>query len=198
MRRKAVVVATFLLLHLLTVFVVCLRETFWVASVAKTLLPPEAAAFAGEGEILAKMFLLEDKSSPSWAREVLATGRHLTGSEASYGFFAPNVGGSYQLAFSFDYPEGGAKLLVPAAKSRAAAIRLDSLLAEIGRTSSDKYREGLIRKVAAAAWAAHPEATRLRAVLGVLDFPDSGDFAAGAEGGYRPLYKYELVREPRS
>ena len=70
-------------------------------------------------------------------RQVLATYLHLAGIETGYGYFAPNVPGSYKLVFELHYPDGRVEYELPSVSSAAAGLRLAGLLDKIGRTPYD-------------------------------------------------------------
>ena len=69
-------------------------------------------------------------------RRGLPTYFHLAGIDRVYGYFAPNIPGSYKLVFELRYPDGRVDDQQPSVSSKAAGLRLASLLDEIGRAGS--------------------------------------------------------------
>ena len=117
---------------------------------------------------------------------------HVTGIERGYGYFAPNVPGSYKLIFELHYPDGTVEYAIPEVGSAAGELRLTGLLDEIGRTRHDKLREYLVKMLARATWREHPNATTIRAVFGSLRLPTIDEFEQGAKQSYDFLYAYDF------
>ena len=55
----------------------------------------------------------QDLAASNPAREALATYLHIAGIESGYGYFAPNVPGSYKLVFELHYPDGRVQYELP-------------------------------------------------------------------------------------
>ena len=55
-------------------------------------------------------------------RQALATYLHIAGIETGYGYFAPNVPGSYKLVFELHYPDGRVEYELPSVSSAAAGV----------------------------------------------------------------------------
>ncbi|PYI43842.1 MAG: hypothetical protein DMC57_03470, partial [Verrucomicrobia bacterium] len=83
----------------------------------------------------------QNLASSNPVRRTLLTYLHVTGIERGYGYFAPNVPGSYKLIFELHYPDGTVEYAIPEVGSAAGELRLTGLLDEIGRTRHDKLRE---------------------------------------------------------
>lgn len=130
------------------------------------------------------------KSNP--LRQTLATYLHLAGIETGYGYFAPNVPGSYNLVFELYYPDGRVEYEWPRVNSAAAGLRIAGLLDEIGRTRSDALREHMVKMMASSIWHEHPEVKTMRALLGSVILPSLRDFARGKEESYEFLYAYDF------
>ena len=131
-------------------------------------------------------------------RQALTTYLHLTGIETGYGYFAPNVPGTYKVVFELHYPDGRVEYELPEVSSVAAGLRLVSLLDQIGRTKHDALREILIKMVAQSVWREHPEVKTMRAVFGSISLPSVSEFEQGKRESYQFLYGYDfsLREEP--
>jgi len=125
-------------------------------------------------------------------RQTLTTYLHLAGIETSYGYFAPNVSGSYNLVFELHYPDGRVGYEWPRVNSAAAGLRIAGLLDEIGRTHSDGFREYMVKMVASSIWHEHPEVKTMRAILGSVILPSRRDFERGKAESYEFLYAYDF------
>ena len=131
-------------------------------------------------------------------REALATYVHVAGIEAGYGYFAPNVPGSYKLVFELHYPDGRIEYELPSVSSAAAGLRIAGLLDNIGRTRYDALREILVKTLAQSIWREHPEVKSVRAILGSIRLPTAREFEEGKRESYEFLYAYDfsLQNEP--
>ena len=131
-------------------------------------------------------------------RQVLATYLHAAGIESGYGYFAPNVPGNYKLVFELYYSDGRVEYVLPSVSSAAAALRMVSLLDNIGRTHSDPLREHLVKMMAQSIWREHPDVETIRAIFGLIDLPSVRDFEHGKRESYEFLYAYDfsLQNEP--
>ena len=125
-------------------------------------------------------------------RQTLATYLHLAGIETGYGYFAPNVAGSYNLVFELHYPDGRVEYEWPRVNSAATGLRIAGFLEEIGRTRSDGFREYMVKMMASSIWHEHPEVKTMRAMLGSVILPSLRDFERGKAESYEFLYAYDF------
>ena len=125
-------------------------------------------------------------------RQTLATYLHLAGIETGYGYFAPNVAGSYNLVFELHYPDGRVEYELPRVNSAAAGLRIAGLLDDIGRTRSDALREHMVKMMASSIWHEHPKVKTMRAILGSVILPGVTDFERGKAESYEFLYAYDF------
>lgn len=125
-------------------------------------------------------------------REAFATYTNAAGIEAGYGYFAPNVPGSYKLVFELHYADGRVEYELPSVSSAAAGLRIGGLLDYIGRTRSDELREVLVKVLAKSVWRQHPEAKTIRAILGSMSLPSVCEFKHGKRESYEFLYAYDF------
>lgn len=122
----------------------------------------------------------------------------VAGIDAGYGYFAPNVPGTFRIRFELHYSDGKVEYTLPRVHSRAAALRMAGLLDEIGRTHSDTLREHMIKMLAQSIWRTHPEVKTMRAVLEEISIPSVKEFRRGKGESAEFLYAYDfsLVSEP--
>lgn len=128
-------------------------------------------------------------------RRVLLTYFHLAGIDRGYGYFAPNIPGNYKLVLELHYPDERVEYALPSVQSKAAGLRLISLLDEIGRAESDRLREYLIRRITRAIWRDHPDAVSIRAIFGRSRLPTIDEFEHGKRESYEFLFAYDFNRE---
>ena len=127
-------------------------------------------------------------------RQALATYLHIAGIETGYGYFAPNVPGSYKLVFELHYPDGRVEYELPPVSSAAAGLRIAGLLDKIGRTHYEALRERLVKMVAESIWQEHPEVKAIRAVFGSINLPSISEAEHGRRESYEFLYAYDFSR----
>jgi hypothetical protein len=87
---------------------------------------------------------------------------------------------------------------LPSVSSAAAALRMASLLDNIGRTHYDAVRELLVKTLAQSIWREHPDVETVRAIFGSIGLPSVRDFEHGKRESYEFLYAYDfsLQNEP--
>jgi hypothetical protein len=157
-----------------------------------TILPPAFVGVAQKSEPLASGAVGQNLASSNPVRRGLITYFHLAGIDRGYGYFAPNIPGSYKLVFELRYPDGRVEYALPSVNSKAAGLRVASLLDEIGHAELDALREYLIRGITRATWREHPKATAIRAIFGISVLPTIGEFEKGKRESYQFLYAYDF------
>ncbi len=105
MRQKYVCAAWFGLHFLLIISFSC-RETLGLIARGLTIFPSSFKSFAQKAETVADAVLGQHLAASNAVRQALATYLHIAGIETGYGYFAPNVPGSYKLVFELHYPDG--------------------------------------------------------------------------------------------
>lgn len=196
-RRKRIYLA-WLLLHFLFIILISCRDTLWLVAHNLTILPAAFVGAAKELEPLASAAVGQNLASSNPARRGLLTYFHLAGIDRGYGYFAPNIPGSYKLIFELHYPDGRVEYKLPSVNSRAAGLRVATLLDEIGRAELDALREYLIRGITRSIWREHPDASSIRAIFGISILPTIAEFEQGRRESYEFLYAYDFSRQENS
>ena len=196
--RQKYAYAAWLTLHFLLILSVSCRDTLQLVAQGPTILPSWSKNFSQKAEGTLSISLGQDLAVSNPAREVLGTYLHVAGIEAGYGYFAPNVPGSYKLVFELHYPDGRVEYELPRVSSAAAGLRIAGLLDKIGRTPYDTLREHLVKMMAQSIWREHPDVKTIRAVLGSIRLPSISEFEHGKRESYEFLYAYDfsLQEEP--
>jgi hypothetical protein len=140
----------------------------------------------------------ESLASANPVRRALFSYFVLTGIDCGYGYIGPNVPGRNKLVFQLRYPDGKVEYALPGVNSKAAALRLVSLLDEIGLAEWDRYREYLIRQVARTVWRQHPSALSIHAIFGINLPPTIAEFEQGKRESFKVLYAYNFFRQEDS
>jgi len=191
LRTKSVCLAWFSLHFLLLVTVSC-RETLWLVARRLTILPGGPGSYPQKAEGVAAAILGQHLAASNPLRQTFATYLGLSGIDAGYGYFAPNVANSYRLLFELHYPDGHTEYRLPRVNRPAAGLRLASLLEQIGRTQSDALREYMVKTLAGSVWREYPEVKAIRATLAQMVQPTVADYVRGKELVYEPLYTYDF------
>jgi hypothetical protein len=157
-----------------------------------TIFPSSFDGFSQKAEKATAAALGQHLAASNPLRQTLTTYLHLAGIETGYGYFAPNVPGSYNLVFELHYPDGRAEYELPRVNSVAGGLRIAALLDEIGRTRSDALREHMVKMMASSIWHEHPEVKTMRAILGSVILPSVTDFERGKGESYEFLYAYDF------
>jgi hypothetical protein len=185
-------------LHFLLIITFSCRDTLWLVAQGPTILPLSFKSVSQKAEMVVSAVLGQKLATSNPIRQDLATYLHIAGIETGYGYFAPNVPGSYKLVFELHYPDGLVEYELPRVNRAAAGLRLAGLLDEIGRTKYDALREILIKMLAQSVWREHPDVKTIRAVFGSIRLPSVSEFEQGKRESYQFLYGYDfsLREEP--
>ena len=157
-----------------------------------TIFPASFKSFSHKAETGLSVALGQYLTASNGIRQALATYLHLAGIETGYGYFAPNVPGSYKLVFELHYPDGRVEYELPSVSGAAAGLRIASLLDTIGRTPYEVLREHLVKTLARSVWREHPEVKTVRAVFGSIRLPTVSQFEHGQRESYEFLYAYDF------
>jgi hypothetical protein len=157
-----------------------------------TIFPSSFRSYSQKAEGIVSALLCQRQEASNPVRQVLATYLHIAGIETGYGYFAPNVPGSYKLVFELHYPDGRIEYELPRVNSTAAGLRVAGLLDKIGRTPYDDLRELLVKMLAQSIWRQHPEVKTIRAMFGSARLPSLSEFERGKRESYDFLYAYDF------
>jgi hypothetical protein len=190
--RQKYVCAAWFSLHFLLIVSFSLRDTLWLVAHGPTIFPCSFRSYSQKAEGVASALLCQRLAASNPVRQLLATYLHIAGIETGYGYFAPNVPGSYKLVFELHYPDGQIEYELPRVNSTAAGLRVAGLLDKIGRTPYDALRELLVKMLAQSIWRQHPEVKTIRAVFGSTRLPSLSEFERGKRESYDFLYAYDF------
>jgi hypothetical protein len=189
---KKRVYAAALALQLFLVIAVSSRDTFWVLSKSRTVLPESSKNLWQRAEQIASTALCQRLPRSNPVRQMLTGYLNLSGIEVGYGFFAPNVANSYKLVFELHFPDGRLEYKLPRVSNAASVLRVASLLDMIGRTRSEAFRQTLVKMLADSMWREHADATMIRAIFGSVLLPSAPEFEHGKRESYEFLYAYDF------
>jgi hypothetical protein len=190
--RQKYVYAAWFALHFLLIFSFSCRETLLLVAQGPTIFPASFKIFSQKAETAVSVALGQHLAASNAIRQALVTYLHLAGIETGYGYFAPNVPGSYRLVFELHYPDGRVEYELPSVSGAAAGLRIAGLLDTIGRTPYDALREHLVKMLAASIWREHPEVKTIRAIFGSIRLPSVHEFEEGKRESYQFLYAYDF------
>jgi hypothetical protein len=180
-------------LHVLLLLIVSVREAFWLIAQKLTVASTPLQSVARVGESATSAMLGRTLAPSHPIRHGINTYLNLAGIESGYGFFAPNVPDSYRLVFEIHYPNGEVDYEAAATGTHESRLRFASLLDFAGSTSSEAARELLIKILAHSIWQDHPDAIRIRGILGSIALPSPGAFRAGEPAEYQFLVAYDFA-----
>ena len=191
MISKRVYVAWFGI-HFFLIAAVCFAGVFWLVAEHATILPSAVDPYARKAELFAAGLLGKQAASSSPVRRSIATYLHAAGIQSGYTFFAPNIPGYHKLIFELKYADGRVEYQSPHFSGKAAALRLDSLLA---RLSDDHYaplREVVVKMLALSVWRERPDVKKIRATFGLVTPPSISDFEHGNGESFQPMFSYDF------
>ena len=189
------VYAAWLTLHFLLIIWVSCLGTLQAVAEGPTILPSGLKEFSKKAEGIVSIALGQQLSASNLLREALTTYEHVAGIETGYGYFAPNVPGSYKLVFELRYSDGRVEYELPSVNSAAAGLRVAGLLDSIGHTPYDALREILVKTLAQSVWREHPDVESVRAIVGSIRLPTAHEFTEGKRESYEFLYAYDFSLE---
>lgn len=197
MGRSRIALA-WLTFHFVLIIAICSRQLWWLIANGLTIIPFSGADVSAQSarDISTTAGPRNARTRP--AKEALFAYLHDAGIEGAYSFFAPNVPENFKVAFEFRNANGSIEYDLPNVESRAAGLRLGSLLDKIGRSDSEQYRRILIRMLTSTAWENHPEAVSAHAVFGKLKLPDPVEYERGIRPAYEFIAAYDFERSADS
>jgi hypothetical protein len=191
MISKRVYVAWFGI-HFFLITAVCFAGLFSLVAERATILPSALDAYARKAELIAAWFLGKQAASSSPERASIATYLHAAGIQSGYTFFAPNIPGYHKLIFELVYQDGRTEYESPHFSGKAAALRLDSLLARLGDNRYEPLREVVVKMLALSVWRERPDVKKIRATFGLVTPPGVSDFEHGKGELFQPMFSYDF------
>ena len=191
MISKRVYVAWFGI-HFFLITAVCLAGLFSLIAERATILPSALDTYARKAELLAASLLGKQAASSNPVRRSIATYLHAAGIQSGYTFFAPNIPGYHKLIFELNYKDGHVENESPHFTGRAAALRLDSLLARLGDNRYEPLREVVLKMLALSIWRERPDLKKIRATFALVSPPSINDFEQHKGESFEPIFSYDF------
>jgi hypothetical protein len=153
---------------------------------------------ARKAELVATWCLGKQAGASNPVRRGVATYLHAAGIQAGYTFFAPNVPNHHRLTLELFYDDGRVEYDSPHVRSKAAALRLDSLLDKLAEERYDPVREVLVKMLAFSVWREHADVKRIRATFGSVAPPTLTAFEHGKTETFEPMFSFDFsLRDDR-
>src|SRR2546430_6919400 len=191
MVSKAIYAAWFGI-HFFLLTAVCLVGIFSLIAEGSTILPSACEKSAREAELVASWLLAKEAEASNPIRQGISTYLHAAGIQAGYSFFAPNVPSQHRLTFELFYDDGRVEHESPHVQSKAAALRLDSLLDRLPEERYDSVREALVKMLAFSVWRKYPNVKKLRATLDSVHAPGITEFEQGKTETFQPMFSFDF------
>jgi hypothetical protein len=191
MISKRVYVAWFGI-HFFLITAVCFAGLFSLVAERATILPSALDTCARKAELAAAWLLGKQAGAPSPVRRTIATYLHAAGIQSGYTFFAPNIPGYHKLILELTYQDGRVEYESPHVSSRAAPLRIDSLLNRLADNRYEPLREVVVKMLALSVWRERPEVKKIRATFGSVSPPSISDFEHGKGESFQPLFSYDF------
>ena len=179
-------------IHFFLITAVCLAGIFWLIAQGSTILPEACNEYAHKVELAATWSLGKEASASNPVRSGIATYLHAAGIQAGYSFFAPNVPSQHRLALELFYDDGRVESESPHVRSKAAALRLESLLDRLAEPRYESVREVLVKMLAFSVWREHPDVKKLRATFGAVNPPSVIEFEQGKREVFQPMFSFDF------
>jgi hypothetical protein len=157
-----------------------------------TILPSDCDEYAHKVEFAATWCLGKTASASNPFRRSIATYLHAAGIQAGYSFFAPNVPNHHQLTLALFYDDGHVEYETPHVRSKAAALRVDSLLDKLPEERYEPVREALVKMLALSVWREHPDVKKVRATFEAVHLPSATEFEQGNGETLEPMFSFDF------
>ena len=181
-----------IILHFAVISAVCSRDTLSLVAHGYTGCPVSLQSACRTVERAIEAALGESLESSNPFRQGICTYTRLTGVDFGYGFFAPSVPDNYKLVFEMYYQDGHVEYELPRISTAGAGLRVSTLIDNIAQVRYDPLRELMVKMMAYAVWRQHPDATKVRAVLGFVMLPSATELRQGISESYQYLYAYDF------
>ena len=179
-------------IHFFLITAVCFAGLFSLIAEGATTLPSALEPYARKAEVAAAWLLGKEAGTSSPVRRGIATYLHAAGIQAGYAFFAPSVPGYHRLTLELFYEDGRVEQESPRLRSKAAALRLDSLLDRLAEERYEPVREVLVKMLAFSVWREHPNVKKVRAVFGSVTPPGITEFEQGKTETFQPMFSFDF------
>jgi len=179
-------------LHFFLITAVCLSGVFSLIAQGSTVLPSLLDPATGQAEVAAAWWPGKHAAAASPRRRGIETLLYAAGIQAGYTFFAPNVPGYHRLTLELFYEDGRVEYESPHLRSKAAALRLDSLLGRLADERYEPIREALVKRLAFSVWREHPDVKKIRAVFGSVTPPGMTEFEHGKADTFQPMFSFDF------
>jgi len=178
--------------HFFLITAVCFAGVFSLIAGGSTVLPSLLEPYARKTEVAAAWFLGKQAAGSNPVREGIATYLHAAGIQAGYTFFAPNVPAYHRLTLELFYEDGRIEHESPRLRTKAAALRLDSLVDRLAEQRYEPIREVIIKMLAFSVWREHPDVKKIRAVFGSVTPPSITEFEHGKTETFQPMFSFDF------
>jgi hypothetical protein len=178
--------------HFFLITAVCLAGIFSLIAGGSTMLPSKLDPYARKAEIDAAWLLGKEAESSSPLKQAIATYLHAAGIQAGYTFFAPNVPSHHRLTLELFYGDGHVEYESPHGRSKAAALRLDSLLDKLPEKRYEPLREVILKMLAFSVWREHPDVKKVRATFEAVDLPSITEYEHGKAETIEPMFSFDF------
>jgi hypothetical protein len=179
-------------IHFFLITAVCFAGLFSLIAEGATVLPSAFEPYARKAEIAAAWLLGKQAAASSPVRRGIATYLHAAGIQAGYAFFAPNVPGYHRLTLELFYEDGRVEQESARLRSKAAALRLESLLDRMAEERYEPIREILVKMLAFSVWREHPGVKKIHAVFGSVTPPGITEFEQGKTETFQPMFSFDF------
>ncbi len=179
-------------IHFFLLTAVCFAGVFWLIAQGSTILPSAFDEYARSAELVATWCLGKEARASNPLRRGIATYLHAAGIQAGYSFFAPNVPNQHRLTLELFYDDGRIEYESPRMRSKAAALRLESLLDRLPEERYDSVREALVKMLAFSVWRKYPDVKKLRATLDSVHAPGITEFEQGKTETFQPMFSFDF------
>jgi hypothetical protein len=178
--------------HFFLITAVCVAGIFSLVAESTTILPSALNDSARDVELVAASVLGKEAAASSPVRRGIATYLHAAGIQAGYTFFAPNIPSYHKLILELYYSDGRVEYDSPHVSSKAAALRLDSLLDRLADPRYEPLREVVVKMLAFSVWRERSDVERIRAIFGSANPPGVSDFEHGKGESFQPLFSFDF------
>ena len=179
-------------IHFFLIAAVCFAGLFSLVAEHATILPSALDTYARKAELLPAWLLGKHAAGSSPVRRSIATYLHAAGIQSGYTFFAPNIPGYHKLILELTYQDGRVEYESPHVSSRAAPLRIDSLLNRLADNRYEPLREVVVKMLALSVWRERPDVKKIRATFGSVSPQSISDFEHGKGESFQPMFSYDF------